>query len=76
MDSQTEPRAGAPQAPPATRALERARVEQAAYRAERARLERRSMVRGLVLLALLVLVVSMLRAGVHNVFLPGWWRHW
>lgn len=76
MDSQKELRAAAPQAPVATRAMERALAEQAAYRAERARVQQRSVVRGLVLLALMVFLVSVLRARVHNVFLPGWWRHW
>ena len=36
--------------------------------------ERRSMVRGLVLLALVILVLSVLRAGLHRVFPQGWWR--
>ena len=76
MKTQNELRAAAPQAPPATRALERALAEQTAHRAVRAQLERRSVVRGLVLLAVIVLVASVLRAGVCNVFLPGWWRHW
>jgi len=32
--------------------------------------------RGLILLAAIVLVAAVLRVGVRNVFLPGWWRLW
>jgi len=38
--------------------------------------ERRSQVRGLVWLALAAIVFAILRAGVHRVFTPGWWRLW
>lgn len=38
--------------------------------------ERRRQVRGLLLLAALVLLIAVLRAGVHNVFIQGWWRLW
>ena len=38
--------------------------------------ELRRQIRGLLLLALLVIVFSILRAGVHNVFTRGWWRLW
>lgn len=38
--------------------------------------ERRRQVRGLLLLALVVLAAAIVRAGVHNVFTPGWWRLW
>jgi hypothetical protein len=40
------------------------------------RKERARHVRGLVLLAVAVLVFAVLRAGVHRVFAPGWWRLW
>lgn len=43
---------------------------------EREAAERRRQVRGLLWLAGIVLVAAVLRAGVHNVFLPGWWRLW
>lgn len=39
-------------------------------------IERRRQVRGLLLLALVVLLVSILRAGVHRVFSTGWYRLW
>lgn len=35
---------------------------------------RRRQVRGLLLIALAVLVFSILRAGVHRVFTVGWWK--
>jgi hypothetical protein len=38
--------------------------------------ERRRQLRGLFLLAIAILVFSLLRAGLHNVFTPGWWRLW
>jgi hypothetical protein len=40
------------------------------------RTERRRQVRGLFLLAAIVILFSILRAGVHNVFTRGWWRLW
>jgi hypothetical protein len=43
---------------------------------EQARLQRRSHVRGLLLLALAAIVFAVLRAGVHRVFTIGWWRLW
>lgn len=39
-------------------------------------MERRRQVRGLLLLAMLVVLFSILRAGVHRVFTVGWWRLW
>ncbi|HSY69890.1 MAG TPA: hypothetical protein VK813_14665 [Edaphobacter sp.] len=38
--------------------------------------ERRRQVRGLLLIALAILLFSVLRAGTHNIFTPGWWRLW
>lgn len=38
--------------------------------------ERRSQVRGLVLLAFLALAFAILRAGTGHAFGPGWWRLW
>jgi len=39
-------------------------------------LERRRQVRGLLLLAVAAIVFAILRAGIHRVFTPGWWRLW
>jgi hypothetical protein len=62
------------QIPAPTRAAERALEERQAYLAERRRLQLRSLVRGLIMLALVVLAVSIVRAGLGRVFPPNWWR--
>jgi hypothetical protein len=69
-------RAAPVRAPEPTRALLRASEAQSAYRNERALVERRGMVRGLLLLATVVFALSVWRAGLERVFLHGWWRHW
>ena len=38
-------------------------------------IERRLQTGAALVLALAVLVAVVMRAGVHDVFLPGWWRH-
>jgi hypothetical protein len=43
---------------------------------ERKQAERRRQLRGLMLLAFAVLIFSVLRAGLHTVFAPGWWKLW
>ncbi|HEY2040473.1 MAG TPA: hypothetical protein VGG95_12450 [Edaphobacter sp.] len=43
---------------------------------ERFRIERRRQLRGLILLAIVVLLFGILRAGVAHVFPAGWWRLW
>jgi hypothetical protein len=45
-------------------------------KAEELRRERRSQVRGLLLLAVAAIVFGIVRAGVHRVFTVGWWRLW
>jgi fatty acid desaturase len=52
-----------------------ARVRDEARRT-RGRREQRSLLRGLILLALLVLLVSLARAGFGRLFVPGWWSQW
>ena len=42
----------------------------------RVRLEQQSLLRGLILLAIVVLIVSLARAGFGRLFVPGWWRQW
>jgi hypothetical protein len=69
-------RAEAPRAAKASRELERARQAQRVYQVGREALERRSVVRGLVALALIVLAFSVARAGLYRVFVPGWWKQW
>jgi hypothetical protein len=37
---------------------------------------RKRQVYGLLLIAAVILVFALLRANLHNVFPPGWWRIW
>ena len=46
------------------------------YLAEREALERRRQLRGLLLIAALVLILSVARASVENVFPQRWWHPW
>jgi hypothetical protein len=50
--------------------------QESAPSAARRQIERRRQVRGLLLLAIAILVFSLLRAGTHTIFTPGWWRLW
>ena len=70
----TEGRAGTVRIPVPALGLKREREEFESYRLERERMERRSVVRGLILLAVVVLVGSIARAGLDRVFVQGWWR--
>jgi hypothetical protein len=60
--------------PAPTRAHERAGQEYELYLAERRREHMRSLIRGLIVIGMVVLVVSMARAGLGRVFPPNWWR--
>jgi hypothetical protein len=42
----------------------------------RVQMEQRSLLRGLILIALVVLIVSLARAGFDRLFVPGWWGQW
>jgi hypothetical protein len=42
----------------------------------RLRIEKRSMLRGLILLAVVILIVSLARAGFGRLFVPRWWTQW
>jgi hypothetical protein len=39
-------------------------------------LEQRSLLRGLILLAVVILIASLVRAGFGRLFVPAWWRQW
>jgi len=69
-------RAEAPRAPKAGAAGLRAAEERRVLLAAREALERRSLVRGLMVLAVVVLVFSVARAGWGRAFVPGWWKQW
>jgi hypothetical protein len=71
---------GDPAEPPRPPALterderrERARLESLNARA---RLEQRSLLRGLILLAVVILIASLARAGFGRLFVPRWWIQW
>lgn len=68
------PQAEPPRIPAATRMLERAEAERKTYIREREQVEQRSILRGLVWLAVIVLIFSIVRAGLDRVFPHGWWR--
>lgn len=51
-------------------------AEKQLYLREREAVESRGQVRALLLLAIVVLLFSVARAGMGRVFVPGWWRQW
>ena len=69
-------RAKPPRAPALSPFQERAEVARRQRLAARLGVEQRSLLRGLVLLAIVLLVASLARAGFGRLFLPGWWREW
>jgi hypothetical protein len=76
MPKPDELRAEPARPPHPSPALETARAERAEHLSRRSTLERRSVARGLILLAVAALVFSIWRAGLDRVFVPGWWRQW
>jgi hypothetical protein len=76
MSKAAQTRAEVARPPQPTRDLDRARAERQEHRSVREVLERRSVVRGLTLLAVVALVFSIARAGLDRVFVHGWWRQW
>jgi len=73
---QGEHRAEAVRVPEPTQTLELVRARAAVQMSARRLVERRSIARGLLLLAVVVLGLSVARAGLGRVFVPGWWRQW
>ncbi len=76
MKTPAEPRAEAVRPPQPTPELEGAREQQQKHRNKREAMERRSVVRGLIVLAVLAMGWSIARAGLDRVFVHGWWRQW
>lgn len=68
--------AGPPIAPTLTGSARRAGEQQRSYLQKREIAERRSMLRGLIVLALFVLIFAALHSGVSRAFPAGWWRQW
>jgi len=69
-------RAEAVRVPRPSRKLARAQAEWRQELAGRLGVEQRSLLRGLVWLALAVLLVSGVRAGWSRMFVAHWWRQW
>jgi hypothetical protein len=76
MKERVEHRASAARAPELSRGAQRELAALRERRKQGEQAERSGMVRGLLLLALVVFIASVFRAGLGQVFLPGWWRHW
>lgn len=73
---QDSPRAGSPVPAPLSKRALRATKEQNAFKQEREILERHSVLRGLILLAVLILLFAVLHGGASRGFPSGWWRQW
>ena len=69
-------RAKPPRPPVLSDSHERAEIARREALAARLRVEQRSLLHGLILLALVVLLASLARAGFGQLFVPGWWREW
>ena len=70
------PRGKPPSAPALTAVTRREAVARRVRLRDRESGERVRMFRGLVVLAMLVLLLSMLHGGWGRAFVPGWWRQW
>jgi hypothetical protein len=76
MPEPAEHRAEAVRPPQATRELKEAQRKQQVRLRALEKAERRSVTRGLILLAAVALAWSIARAGLDRVFVHGWWRQW
>jgi hypothetical protein len=71
-----ERRAEPPQPPAKSAELLRQDAERAKWMRARLRVEQRSLLRGLLLLAVVILLASLAHAGFGRLFVAGWWRQW
>ena len=69
-------RAEPPRPPVLTERDERREAERLGRLKMRVALEQRSLLRGLILLAVLMLIVRLARAGFGRLFVPRWWTQW
>lgn len=76
QDGSLARRAERPRAPELPASALRERAEAEAYLREREDAERHSVLRGLILLAVLTLSAGLLHGGLSRAFFTGWWRHW
>jgi hypothetical protein len=76
MPAATPERAAPPAIPASTRQHEHDLAERETYHRNREHIERRRQLRGLLILALIVIALSIARAGLGRVFPPSWWHLW
>lgn len=69
-------RAEPPAAPALSRGAARAVAERESRWTASEEAERRSMLRGLILLAILVCIIALAHHGMDAAFPAGWWRRW
>jgi hypothetical protein len=69
-------RAEPPRPPALTDTDERREREREEVLRVRTRREQQSLLRGLILIAFVILIASLWRAGLGRLFVPGWWRQW
>jgi len=76
MSAAMPERAAPPAIPESTREHQRDLAERDIYHREREHIERRRQLRGLLILAFIVVALSIARAGLGRVFPPSWWHLW
>jgi hypothetical protein len=76
MSAAMPERAAPPATPASTREYERDLAERDTYHRDREHIERGRQLRGLLILACIVIVLSIVRAGLGRVFTPSWWHLW
>ncbi len=76
MIPQATKRSGRSRPPSLSEADLHAAEKQATYRREREILERGSVLRGLILLAILVVLFAVVHGEASRAFPAGWWRQW
>lgn len=76
MRQAAEDRAEPPRPPARSSEQERREREREQALGARLGVEQRSLLRGLILLAVVILVLSLAHAGFGRLFVPGWWRQW
>jgi len=69
-------RAKPPRPPAFTEREERREGKRLRTLHERLGTEQRSLLRGLILLAVVILIASLVRAGFGRLFVPRWWSQW
>lgn len=76
MSGRTDDRAQPPRPAALTQEQQRREDERKSVLRERMSVAQRSLLRGLILLAVVIVIASLVRAGFDRLFVPGWWRQW